>query len=69
MTVTVNGEQKQVEEGCALPSLITALELKPERLAIEVNGSIVRRANWSATVLSEGDKIEIVHFVGGGSDQ
>lgn len=66
MNVTVNGEQKEIEGGTVF-DLIGALGLKPERLAIELNRRIIRRAEWDSTNLSEGDKIEIVHFVGGGA--
>jgi thiamine biosynthesis protein ThiS len=47
--------------------LIEELGLTPERLAIEVNRRIIRRADWPSTTLAEGDKVEIVHFVGGGA--
>ena len=66
MTVVVNGEAKQIEDGCTLAEFVAAQGLKPERLAVEVNGSIVRKAEWSAKRLAPGDKIEILHFVGGG---
>ncbi|HSF23872.1 MAG TPA: sulfur carrier protein ThiS [Blastocatellia bacterium] len=46
--------------------LLDGLGLKPERLAVEVNQRIVRRADWTSTTLADGDKVEIVHFVGGG---
>lgn len=67
MNIIVNGDEKEMAEGTAIWDLITDLELKPERLAIEVNRKIVRRADWHSTTLSEGDKVEIVHFVGGGA--
>lgn len=67
LTIVVNGEQAEVAEGVAVDKLIKELGLKPERLAIEVNRRIVRRADWPSTTLSEGDKVEIVHFVGGGA--
>jgi sulfur carrier protein len=65
--VTINGEEKQIEEGLKVADLIPLLELKAERLAIELNRKIIRRAHWPVTPLAEGDKIEIVQFVGGGS--
>ncbi|HET7102058.1 MAG TPA: sulfur carrier protein ThiS [Terriglobia bacterium] len=46
--------------------LIGALELKGDRVALEHNGTIVRRDAWAATSINSGDKFEIVHFVGGG---
>ena len=67
MTIIVNGEETEVEEGLAVAGLINALALEPERLAVEVNRKIIRRADWLSTRLSEGDKVEIVHFVGGGA--
>lgn len=67
MIVTINGEEKILDEGLRLTDLIVRLELKAERLAIEVNRQLIRRANWEATRLQDGDKIEIVHFVGGGA--
>jgi thiamine biosynthesis protein ThiS len=66
MNILVNGEAKEIAANLALPGLIEALGLKPERLAIEVNRRIVRRADWPSTALAEGDKVEVVHFVGGG---
>ena len=67
MTITLNGESKEITAGASLVDVLNLLELKPERLAIELNRKIIRRANWDSTTLHEGDKIEIVHFVGGGS--
>jgi sulfur carrier protein len=64
--IQVNGEQREVNDGSALPELIAALQLKPQQIAIELNQQVIRRAQWETTVLQEGDKIEIVHFVGGG---
>ena len=68
MKITVNGEERQVEEGARIADLIALLELQPQRLAVEINRRIVRRASWAETRLTEGDRVEIVHFVGGGSD-
>ncbi|MGA9770913.1 MAG: sulfur carrier protein ThiS [Blastocatellia bacterium] len=67
MNIILNGEQKEIAESLALDALITGLGLNSERLAIEVNRSIIRRADWPSTTLAEGDKVEIVHFVGGGA--
>lgn len=46
--------------------LVVELALPKERIAVELNGEVVRRSLWEATTLSDGDRIEIVHFVGGG---
>ena len=66
MRVQINGEFRECTEGIKLNDLIAQLSLAPERLAIELNQQIVRRAAWPETTLQEGDRIEIVHFVGGG---
>lgn len=67
MRIQVNGESRDVEDHSSLLDLIAVLNLKAERLAIELNDNVVRRVDWERTVLRTGDKIEIVHFVGGGS--
>lgn len=66
MQISLNGEPKVVGEGTTLLALVERLSLAPERLAVELNREVVRRADWPAVVLSEGDRVEIVHFVGGG---
>ena len=66
MRIEVNGESREVEQGTTLAELVQQLALVPARLAIERNREVVRRADWPQTELSEGDRIEIVHFVGGG---
>ena len=66
MNIIVNGEPKEVADSLAIADVISELGLKPERLAVEVNRKIIRRAAWPSTTLEEGDKVEIVHFVGGG---
>ncbi len=67
LLLEVNGEAREVPEPNDLRSLIEHLSLSPERLAIELNGKVVRRADWPDTLLKNGDRIEVVHFVGGGS--
>jgi sulfur carrier protein len=64
--VELNGEPQELTEGATLLSLVEQLSLAPERVAVELNREVVRRADWPATRLSEGDRVEIVHFVGGG---
>ena len=66
MEVLVNGEAQEIEEGATLQMLVSKLALPNERIAVELNLEVVRRAAWSATRLKANDKIEIVHFVGGG---
>jgi thiamine biosynthesis protein ThiS len=55
-----------VKENISLPELVASLSLKPEQVAIELNQRVVRRAQWETTQLQEADRVEIVHFVGGG---
>jgi sulfur carrier protein len=62
----VNGEQKEFPASISLKTLIEMLQLGPERVAVELNGLVVPRAEWPATLLKEDDRVEIVHFVGGG---
>jgi thiamine biosynthesis protein ThiS len=68
LTIIVNGEKTDIAEGSAISDLVETLGLTPNRLAVELNRRIIRRADWGSTTISEGDKVEIVHFVGGGSD-
>jgi thiamine biosynthesis protein ThiS len=64
--LTINGEQRDVSDDASLDDMVRLLELPRERIAIELNHTVIRRAEWPATKLREGDKVEIVHFVGGG---
>ena len=66
MTITLNGTPTVVSEETGVNDLIKSLGLNPERVAVELNRRIVRRVDWGSTTISEGDKVEIVHFVGGG---
>jgi thiamine biosynthesis protein ThiS len=67
LRIQVNGETREAAENTSLPELVVSLNLKPEQIAIELNQIVVRRRQWPETILRDGDKIEIVHFVGGGS--
>ncbi len=66
MTLHINGEPREFSSPLALSALIEQLGMKQDRVAIELNREIVPRDQWAATNLSEGDRLEIVHFVGGG---
>ena len=65
MDLIINGEPKTVSAS-TLAALVEELGMKGDRVAIELNRDIVSRAQWAATNLKDGDKLEIVHFVGGG---
>lgn len=65
--ITVNGEARAVQEGLKLPDLLGILAVDPGRVAVERNREIVRRTDWASTPVEEGDQLEVVWFVGGGS--
>ena len=66
MEIIVNGETRQTPPGQTIAGLLAALSLVPERLAVELDGRIVKRAEWGSQQLQTGAKLEIVQFVGGG---
>ena len=69
MKLLINGTERdlaQLQAGATLAQALEALELKADRIAVEHNGSILARANWPVTPQHDGDKLEIVQFVGGG---
>ena len=66
MNVIINGESRQCPSPLTLTVLLEQLSLKPDRVAVELNRAIVTRDLWSQTQLAENDRLEIVHFVGGG---
>jgi len=65
MQITVNGETR-ITTQATLMQLLQELEIDPRRIAVELNTIILPKAEYEATLLSDGDAIEIVHFVGGG---
>jgi sulfur carrier protein len=66
MTVTVNGETREVADQLSLAELLETLAVAPGRIAVEVNEEVVPRQAYTARRIANGDRIEIVHFVGGG---
>jgi sulfur carrier protein len=66
LNVVVNGEKREVEPGTTVLDLLQTLEIRPGPVAVEVNSTVVRRAQHGAFQLLAGDKIEIVTLVGGG---
>jgi thiamine biosynthesis protein ThiS len=64
--VRLNGESRSFAAGATLLDVVNALALDPERVAIELNRSIIKRERWSAAEFENGAEIEIVQFVGGG---
>jgi thiamine biosynthesis protein ThiS len=67
LLIKLNGESRKVPERSMLDDLVKDLSLEPKRIAIELNQQVIRRDQWTHTILAEGDRIEIVHFVGGGA--
>jgi sulfur carrier protein len=69
MQLLINGQPRafaELTEASSVLDLLTLLGLKGDRVALERNADIVPRSSWAETRLAENDKIEIVHFVGGG---
>jgi sulfur carrier protein len=67
LQVHINGETRELSHNqLLLAELVRELALAPQRIAVEVNKRIVRRDEWDQTTINDGDRIEIVHFVGGG---
>ena len=64
--LTVNGEERQVPRHTSVTGLLQTLEIPAVRVAVEHNRRILRRDDFAATTLEDGDRIEIVQFVGGG---
>lgn len=64
--VTVNGDEREFDSGSRLDDLLRVLELDPHMVVVEHNRVIVRRPQLQATPLEDGDRVELVHFVGGG---
>jgi thiamine biosynthesis protein ThiS len=67
MLLHINGEEHDFPGGLTVASLVAQLGMKPDRVAVELNLEIVPRTQWDTTALNHGDKLEVVHFVGGGS--
>jgi len=67
MNLTINGEHRSLAPVETLRALVQQLGMKSDRVAIELNFEIVPREQWAQTPLKDGDRLEIVHFVGGGS--
>ena len=67
MKLIINGEDKNFPSSLTLHSLVEQLGMKHDRVAVELNLNIVPREQWSVTNLKDSDRLEIVHFVGGGA--
>lgn len=70
MQLTVNGvvrDFSELQTGAAVSALVAQLGFRPDRVALEQNGQLVPRTRWDETEVREADRIEVVHFVGGGT--
>ena len=67
MMVTVNGEPREIPAGMSVDQLLRTLSVNPLLVAVEVNVTILRREQYPAAILSDGDTVEIVQMVGGGA--
>jgi sulfur carrier protein len=68
MTIHLNGEPHEIPEDLTLAGLLEWLKLPADRVAVERNLEIVPRERWPATRMEHGDRLEVVHFVGGGKN-
>jgi sulfur carrier protein len=66
MKIYINGEQKEIAHGLNIAELLEELQIRPGRVVVELNRTIVSREVQESTILKDGDMLEIVHFVGGG---
>jgi len=67
VTITLNGDPYPLDVPLTIAGLLALLDIDPRRVAVEHNLVIVRRAAFAATLVGDGDRVEIVNFVGGGS--
>jgi thiamine biosynthesis protein ThiS len=66
ITVVLNGDERRLEGAPSVLELLRLLDLDPQTVVVELNRQIVRRPELAETALRDGDRVELVHFVGGG---
>jgi len=66
INIYLNGEPREVPAGLALAGIVELMKLSADRVAVELNLEIIPRSRWDTTTLQAGDRLEMVHFVGGG---
>ena len=66
MTIFLNGEARELDSQKTVSELLDVFSLPKQRVAIELNRQVIRRQDWEKTEVADQDKIEVVHFVGGG---
>ena len=67
MQLVINGEPRELPEETTVSQMLEHLKVIPERVVVEVHLTILKRAQHATTLLREGDQVEIVQFIGGGS--
>ncbi len=68
MRIVLNGESRDVPEACSVASLLAELQIRGDRVAVEVNLKIVDRRIFEGTALRDGDRVEVIGFIGGGEE-
>lgn len=66
MKLKVNGEEKEIDDGLSLAAFLEQMQIRPARVVVELNRDVVARDSYGTTLLTDGDTLEIVQFVGGG---
>lgn len=66
MEITLNGQKRDVPDGITILDLLRHLDIQPERVAVELNLYIVKKADYGQRILKDGDSVEVVSFMGGG---
>ena len=66
ITIIVNGEQRMINENTTIKALLEKLDIADKTMASAVNMEVVKKEQWENHTLKEGDKVEFLHFVGGG---
>lgn len=66
--IVVNGKERELESSTSLMEFLSSLQVDPKRVVVELNGDILARDSYQDVVLRPGDRLEVVHFVGGGSN-
>ncbi len=66
VTITLNGKPREIGGAMTVTTLLEALDVKPQQVAVALNGEVVRRDDWPDTIVGDGDTVEVVRAVGGG---
>ena len=66
MTIKLNGDPHELEQPLSVSALLAQLEIDARRVAVELNLAVVKKAAYDSSIVTDGDEVEIVNFVGGG---